>query len=518
MIKINKMYQYFFLISIFFSTVFSYKFDFRSSRNLQINWINDPNIDYSFDLNEYCLSKCLKNKYIYIKWDESIIDYYDYLQTAVNTLYKNGGGSLYLEDGIYLLSNQIEISSNTCILGESKDNTILKLQNFASPFAVSGLLRSLAQENITISDITLDGNKKYQNIDLISTYGRYGIYTEVNNYSFFNNVRVQNFQGYGFDPHGNKIDWAKYLVISECESINNDFDGITIDQTDFITLLYNNATKNYRHGINIVTGSTKGLIINNYLYNNGFDSLTGCGITIQNNFDYGTSDWEIKKNYVTNNALEEICIRDSKNINILDNIIVNNNINSDIYCIAIDNNNNINILNNNCTASNFIRDKNNTNLLVENNIFSNINIDSNNDSPDPYCKLGIIDGLSCCYNKCNMCGGLNCSKDKYGADFCCSSTILSSNRFCDQYSAPCIIKNNLTNYPIFSPTISPTIEQTNVPTIEQTIVPTIEQTNISSIKQTTAPTTDIRSSSISFTPNYIQIIILLITLIAIIVF
>jgi hypothetical protein len=504
------MYNYIFLISLFYSKVFSYTFDYRKSTDLNIIWKNNPNIEYSFDINEYCLSKCLKNNYIYITWNNSITDYYDYIQTAINTISINGGGSLYLENGIYILSNQIEIGSNTCILGESKENTIFKLQNLALPFSRSGLLRSLKQENITISDITLDGNKQYQNIDTISAYGRYGLYTEVNYYSFFNNVKIKNFQGYGFDPHGNKIDWGKYLVISECDSINNDYDGITIDQTDYVTLIYNNASDNYRHGINIVTGSHSGLIVNNNLYNNGINSLIGCGITIQNNFNFGTSDWTLLDNNIQNNSLEEICIRDSNNIEILSNTITNEKKLSDIYCIWMENNNNINISNNFCIASNFIRDKNNTNLVVKNNIFKNINIDSDNDIPDPFCDSGIINGLACCFDGCNTCGGINCSKDQYGSNFCCSSTILLSSRYCTEFSPPCIIQNDFSSAPTISPTIlqtltptskltinptakpttEPTTEPTTQPTIKQTLDPTIEPTTEPTIKQTIGPTID----------------------------
>lgn len=55
---------------------------------------------------------------------------------------------------------------------------------------------------------------------------------------------------------------------------------------------------------------------------------------------------------------------------------------------------------------------------------------------DPFCKNGLINSNICCTNTCVSCGGLNCSSNPVN---CCSSNIISSARYCNVTSPPCII-------------------------------------------------------------------------------
>lgn len=71
--------------------------------------------------------------------------------------------------------------------------------------------------------------------------------------------------------------------------------------------------------------------------------------------------------------------------------------------------------------------------------------DELNGDPDPYCSDGIIDEKNgvCCHSQCinsdgnPQCGGSGCSSIGLGYDYCCTANILTSNRECNDYSAPC---------------------------------------------------------------------------------
>jgi hypothetical protein len=58
---------------------------------------------------------------------------------------------------------------------------------------------------------------------------------------------------------------------------------------------------------------------------------------------------------------------------------------------------------------------------------------------DSTCSLGIRDGAACCNGNCTSCGGIGCSLTTLGASNCCSNTILKSNKYCNETTAPCII-------------------------------------------------------------------------------
>jgi len=45
----------------------------------------------------------------------------------------------------------------------------------------------------------------------------------------------------------------------------------------------------------------------------------------------------------------------------------------------------------------------------------------------------------CCSAECGQCGGINCLSEVHGASNCCASLILSSEKFCTDNEAPCII-------------------------------------------------------------------------------
>jgi hypothetical protein len=406
-----------------------------------ITW--NKTLEYVFDVSTHCANKCLSNNLINITWDSNIVDYYSTLQTALTKIQTLGEGALMLSDGTYMISSNLIMNSNTCLMGQSKEKTIIKLMNLASPFKYAGTVRCLDAVNITLSDLTIDGNRVNQKQDIQTSYGRYGFFSQTSDYVFLNKVKIINNYGYGFDPHGDKINWANFLAIVDCESYNNGFDGFALDQTYFITFNNNTASNNDRHGVNIITGSKFAQITNNNLSKNGVISQVGCGITVQNNDNFNTSNINIENNNLVDNFSDSLCINNVSKVYIDTNdiSIITNTLS---YCLLVQNSTDITFTNNHCNANNFINNKTNINFVQSLNTFIKNTLPPvpiNKTLADPYCDSGIINMNICCVGKCSQCGGPNCSLDPLGATNCCSTTIATQVNYCNETAPPCIIVN-----------------------------------------------------------------------------
>lgn len=306
-------------------------------------------------------------------------DAYQKVQQSLNDLRTKGGGTLYFESGVYLLSSNIEVGNNTAIIGAGINNTILKLVDKAAPWWIpniglrkSGLIRSKGTVNLYFANFTIDGNKNNQNTDEYSAYGRFGLYTEATDNVVVDGMGVVNFQGYGFDPHGVKEPkkWSRGLIIVNSYSANNDWDGYTIDQSTDVFLQNNIAYNNGRHGFNFVTGTYNVIMYNNLALNNGFSFYLGnpgCGVAVQNNLDFGTRNISIFKNIFQDDYDAGICVRDVADITLKDNVVVNVNYTdtSTHLCIEV---------------------FNTTNVVSENNI-------CNNQLKNPYKQLPLVQML-----------------------------------------------------------------------------------------------------------------------------
>lgn len=290
-------------------------------------------------------------------------DAYPQIQQALDNLNKGSGGTLRIEGGLYILSSNIDVGSNTAIIGAGINETILKLVDKAKPWWVpgttlrrSGFIHSEDTVNMFLANLTLDGNKLNQNTDNYSVYGRFGVYTETCNNVVIDRVGVINFQGYGFDPHGVKKpkQWSNGLKIYNSYAANNDWDGFTIDQSTNVILQNNKAFNNGRHGFNIVTGTYNLVLYNNIAYDNGFYYYLGnpgCGVAIQNNLNYNTRNISVINNIFENNYDAGICVRDVSQIILKDNMIVNKNYTStsSSLCITVENSSNVISENNQCS-------------------------------------------------------------------------------------------------------------------------------------------------------------------------
>ncbi len=404
---------------------------------------------------EYTIGKniCTNNCENYIKVTDS--DTYAVIQNTLEIIKNNkNGGKLKIKEGEYIVEKNIVLYSNVVLEGDGMNKTILKLKNLASPwktsrFSRAGFLRAVFKnenkcENITILDLSLNGNKNNQNKDENSKYGRFGIFTEACDNIYIKNIRIHDFQGYGFDPHGWKTSpsgalWANNLTILNSHADNNDWDGFTLDQTDGIYIKDSISINNGRHGFNIVTGSKNLIAENLQSYNNGYYYYTGdggCGIAIQNNRNYGTKNIKIFNSSFYNDKRNGLCSKDVINLQINNNDFITMN-----ECISLSNVNNSEFINNKCNSlskNRFFNEKNTFNIIKNNNILVN-NAQEQSNIKDPLCNTGIKNKNICCLKSCGTCGGTGCGL-RVGKSFgCCISTIINNNRRCSEYGPPCII-------------------------------------------------------------------------------
>lgn len=238
------------------------------------------------------------------------------INRALRKLRRNGGGTVRLQAGVYQVTTHIRMPSYTCLFGEGIDKTIIRLRDNSPKWFNSGVIRSRHTAHITISDLTIDGNKDRQLSNNIfgGAYGRFGFYSELTNYVYIRRVAANNNRGYGFDPHGSKEHWAYYLLLENCRAFNNSLDGFTLDQTLYVGLLNSVARDNYRHGVNVVTGTRYCRIHRVLSRDNGFDSGIGCNIMLQNNQFFNTSHVYVTRSKLYNGRKAGMCMNDVDNV------------------------------------------------------------------------------------------------------------------------------------------------------------------------------------------------------------
>ena len=248
------------------------------------------------------------------------------IQYALDLVRSKGGGTVWLSDGLFVLSKNVAIEGNNIALrGVGRDRTVLRLKDGAPKFDKAGLVRSINTRNISIRDMTIDGNRAKQVAS--NNYGRYGIFTETCNNTVFDNLRVTNWHGYGIDPHGQGGTYrpAYNCTVTNCLVENNGYDGITVDKTVNTLVANNTVVNNSRHGINVVTGSKNTVVRNNTLVNNGWSYLgatgIGCGVMFQNNQGFDTRGGIVSQNTIRNASRAGVCLTDVEDITVSSNTI-----------------------------------------------------------------------------------------------------------------------------------------------------------------------------------------------------
>lgn len=290
---------------------------------------------------------------------------YSVLQKAITDIGSPGGVVHVLQGSYVSIKNLFIFNHKIHLKGDGIDKTILKLDDYAPPFIngnskKSGFVRMRSVNHFILSNMTIDGNKNNQYYDEDHAYGRYGVFTEGSEKVWFDYVKVINWQGYGFDPHGWKTEgiWGRYLTVTNCIAENNGYDGFTLDQTYYMYVKNCISNNNARHGFNVVTGTKYALLENNIATHNGFYDPyggSGCAFTVQNNQQFGTSDVEMKNNYAFHNKKAGLCLNDVYNIK-----FNNNNVTDTTSCFNIDRAKSSVLSYNICNTKKLVTSKNST--------------------------------------------------------------------------------------------------------------------------------------------------------------
>ncbi|HEY9656103.1 MAG TPA: right-handed parallel beta-helix repeat-containing protein [Crinalium sp.] len=254
--------------------------------------------------------------------DQSVIE------QAITELGLNGGGTIVLMEGIYNISDNVEVLYDNVVLTGVGWKSVLRLVDNAQ-LEDAGLLRSAfhtTEENIKkpffsnqhFLHMSLDGNKD-GNTSYANSYANYGTYAD----SSFEDIRAHDFPHYGFDPHENADAVVPTIRLTMLNNLadHNGVDGLTTDNVIDSTFANNILDANGRHGINIVTDSETSTFANNIVINNG-----GNGITVQPGGDTsrGSDSNRLLNNVIRGNKLSGILVQLSDNTEISGNTIVGN--------------------------------------------------------------------------------------------------------------------------------------------------------------------------------------------------
>lgn len=142
------------------------------------------------------------------------------------------------------IDGNIAIPANTWLRGQGAYSTSLKFSSKAN-LDIAGMIR-VADNNVVISDVELDGNRKHLN----NTGQEYGFYTSGARRVAVERVYAHDFPGYGFDPHAAGEDPSQQISITNCVAEHNGLDGFTFAAVEDGVLSNNTSIRNDRHGFN----------------------------------------------------------------------------------------------------------------------------------------------------------------------------------------------------------------------------------------------------------------------------
>ncbi len=190
------------------------------------------------------------------------------------------GGTVYLMEGTYIIDTTILLPSKVTLIGAGR-GTIIKLKNGINASIEALSESALNHTRITISDLSLDGNK------VNNTSGTQDGINLVNNngdttYDVINNVTAENFRDKGASllAHYSKITNSSFMnngmglmvgdnsVVSNNTVVSNTTSGIRIDNADSTIVSNNNIDTNGQYGISSI-GSKDAVISNNRIQDTG---------------------------------------------------------------------------------------------------------------------------------------------------------------------------------------------------------------------------------------------------------
>lgn len=179
------------------------------------------------------------------------------------------GGGLRLESGTYLVTRPIVLPENSCIIGAGMSETIIRLDDKATPFfnvgKAKGILSCSKQARVSIMALTVDGNSGKQHPPYpvghpYYTHGRYGVSALQCNYFWTRNVRATNSERAGFFTRGGGEDALYHAFHEACEADGNGREGIELRFVKYASVFNSLVRNNKGTGISIKGASEHTLI------------------------------------------------------------------------------------------------------------------------------------------------------------------------------------------------------------------------------------------------------------------
>lgn len=164
-------------------------------------------------------------------------DSYAAIQAAVNA-----SSAVFLPSGTYLVSQEVQLNTNSFLFGAGKTSVIKKTTETV-PYCVS----ASNKQNITIKDLSLDGSR------VITTFQNSIQCLYVTS---CDKVTVENVHAYGARNDGLVFEFSSNVLVSSCYAYNNNKVGIYFSGCDEVVCVGNTARAN---GGTSVTGSGIGV-------------------------------------------------------------------------------------------------------------------------------------------------------------------------------------------------------------------------------------------------------------------
>ncbi|MDR1032810.1 MAG: right-handed parallel beta-helix repeat-containing protein [Candidatus Nomurabacteria bacterium] len=263
---------------------------------------------------------------------------------------------VYIPKGVYLVDPSLVVKSGTTLMGDGV-SSVVKLSSNST--ASGPMVKSEQASNVTVRDLTIDGNRDGQAKELDGSYAhtQYGLYFGDMTNGAIHNVTVRNSTGVGIDIYrGNGI------MVSQVWSSGNLYHGFEIDQTTNSMLSNVRGYNNDRHGILVSPGaSASSGSVGNSVSNFSFDGNKQYGIALNaaggDTGAYKSEANDFSNGSVSSNGHYGISLY-KQDRQLFSNISVYNNGYTGVYLYQSANNNFSNIyLHNNSIKANGIYDE-----------------------------------------------------------------------------------------------------------------------------------------------------------------
>jgi hypothetical protein len=234
------------------------------------------------------------------------------IQTAIWDLNSTGGGTVYVPTGIFYRTTGLNLISGLNLIGMGNATVIKAASGFVDTYGLIRATQALYINNVTISDMTIDGNSTIKCICLKSVYdctfqnlalnkgNSAGIYVSIGTRIIVSNVRMFNLKTYqGLDWTAATDSTINNLIIrngtgagNQAIDISTGCKNITVNNVEIfdtqLGIKVTNAENILMNNINIhdVRGDGFRVLNSNY---SSFSNINIERITADNGFTIGAS-------------------------------------------------------------------------------------------------------------------------------------------------------------------------------------------------------------------------------------